>query len=408
MLDVAEEKAVSPDVIDLGINFGGVDFIADPYPTYKKLRDSGAPYWQTHSGPGGGMWLVTRYQDVAMLLKETHTTKSALHLKRPSEITPFDHTMLAKDPPEHTRLRSLASLAFTPARCRDLEPRIRQLVDELIDKIAAKDEMDFVSAFAMPLPAIVIAELLGVPPDDRDAFHQWSELIIRGTDELRTEADAKKGEKAGMALIIYFAKLIARRRQQPQDDLISALVLARDAQDRLTENELLALCMGLLVAGHTTTANLLANGLWTLLRHPEQLNLLKKNPDLLPTAIEEMLRYESPVQRATFRLSKEPMEIGGTQIPEGQQVSLILGAANRDPEVFSDPDTFDVTRQPNRHLAFGHGIHFCFGAPLGRAEARIGFSRLLERLPNLQLATDTPQWGATTFFRGLDRLPVVF
>ncbi|MCU1350282.1 MAG: bioI [Acidobacteria bacterium] len=404
MPQAVEEERMSTE----GINLASPDFYADPYPTYRKLRESDAPYWQPHSGLGGGMWLVTRYQDVALLLKEGHTTKSALHLKRRDEITPFDHTMLAKDPPEHTRLRSLASLAFTPARVRAMEARIGLLVDELIDKVRGKGEMDFVAAFAMPLPAIVIAELLGVPPDDRNAFHEWSELIVRGTDELRSEADAKRGEKAGMALFSYFGKLIRSRRQEPQDDLISALVLARDAQDRLSENELLALCMGLLVAGHTTTANLLGNGLLTLLRHPEQLNLLKSNPELMPSAIEEMLRFESPVQRATFRLATKSVEIGGVTIPEGQQVSGVLGAANRDPEVFPDPDRFDVTRQPNRHLAFGHGIHFCFGAPLGRAEARIGFSRLLEQLPNLKLATETPNWGATTFFRGLDSLPVTF
>ena len=389
------------------VNLTSAEFVADPYPMYRKLRESGAPYWQAHSGPGGGMWLVTRYADVALLLKEQHTTKSSLHLKSAEEVTAFDHTMLAKDPPEHTRLRSLASLAFTPARCRDLEPRVTQIVDDLIAKVKAKGEMDFVRAFAMPLPAIVIAELLGVPAEDHDAFHEWSEQIVRGSDELRSEEDARNFEKAGMALFQYFGELIYRRRQQPQDDLISALILARDAQDKLTENELLSLCMGLLIAGHTTTANLLGNGLLTLFRNPDQLALLKSNRELMPTAIEEMLRYESPVQRATFRLTTKSVELGGVVIPEGQQVSLVLGAANRDPEVFADPDKFDITRQPNKHLAFGHGIHFCFGAPLGRAEARIGFSRLFDQLPNLELAGE-PKWGATTFFRGLDSLPVTF
>ena len=407
-MTVIEQELIEQELTLEGVDLTSPEFFSDPYPTYRKLRESGAPYWQAHSGPGGGMWLLTSYADVAMILKDPVTTKSALHLKKPEEVTAFDHTMLAKDPPEHTRLRSLANLAFTPARCRDLEPRIVQIVDELIDKVRAKGEMDFVAEFAMPLPAIVIAELLGVPPDDRDAFHLWSEQIVRGSDELRSEEDARNFEQAGMALFGYFTSLIERRRQDPQDDLVSGLILARDEKDRLTENELLALCMGLLIAGHTTTANLLANGLWTLLRHPEQYALLRSNMDLLPSAIEEMLRYESPVQRGTFRMTKEPLTIGGITIPANQQVSGVLGAANRDPEVFADPDKFDITRQPNKHLAFGLGTHFCFGAPLGRAEARIGFSRLFEQLPNLKLATDTPAWGATTFFRGLDRLPVTF
>ncbi|HEU4888429.1 MAG TPA: cytochrome P450 [Thermoanaerobaculia bacterium] len=395
---------ITADAIDLT----SAEFIANPYPTYQKLRDDDAPYWQAHSGPGGGMWLVTRYQDVALLVKEAHTTKDATSLKCPEEITAFDHTMLAKDPPEHTRLRSLANLAFTPARVRDLEPRIVQIVDELIERARPNGRMDFVAGFATPLPAIVIAELLGVPPEDRDAFHAWSDQVAKGTDELRSEESAQKAYVAGMALSQYFAELIGRRRQEPQDDLISALILARDAQDKLTEMELMAMCMGLLIAGHTTTANLLGNGLLTLLSNPAQLALLKANPDLLPSAVEEMLRFESPVQRATFRLTTEPMTIGRTTIPKGQQVSGVLGAANRDPQAFPNPDTFDITRQPNRHLAFGLGTHFCFGAPLARAQARIGFGRLLEQLPNLQLANGLPDWSHTSFFRGLETLPVTF
>jgi pimeloyl-[acyl-carrier protein] synthase len=392
-----------------GIDLTSPEFFANPYPTYRKLRDTGAPFWQAHSGPTGGMWLVTRYQDALMLLKEGHTTKDAMRVKPPAEVTFFDHTMLSKDAPEHTRLRALASLAFTPARVRDLEPRIAQIVDELIACVLPNGGMDFIADFAISLPAIVIAELLGVPPEDRDKFHGWSEKVARGTvDELRTGAAAKEGDEAGMALAYYFSDLFDLRRREPAADLVSAFIAARDDQDRLTEIELMAMCMGLLIAGHTTTANLLGNGMLTLLRHPAQLALLQRQPDLMPSAVEEMLRYESPIQRATFRMTTVPVEIGGTMVPKGQQVSAVIGAANRDPEIFPEPETFDITRQPNRHVAFGFGAHFCFGAPLARAQARLGFSRLLERLPNLQLANETPEWGMTTFFRGLDALPVTF
>lgn len=392
-----------------GIDLTSPEFFANPYPTYQKLRDAGGPFWQAHGGSTGGMWLVTRYQDALMLLKEGHTTKDAMRVKPPSEVTFFDHTMLSKDAPEHTRLRALASLAFTPARVRDMEARLAQIVDELIDRVQPNGGMDFIADFAMPLPAIVIAELLGVPPEDRDKFHAWSEKVARGTvDELRTEDAAREGDEAGMALAYYFSDLFDLRRQEPADDLVSALLAARDAQDRLTEIELMAMCMGLLIAGHTTTANLLGNGMLTLLRNPAQLALLKSHPEHMASAVEEMLRFESPIQRATFRMTKVPVQIGSTLVPEGQQVSAVIGAANRDPEVFPEPDTFDITRQPNRHVAFGFGAHFCFGAPLARAQARLGFSRLLERLPNLKLANETPQWGLTTFFRGLDSLPVTF
>jgi cytochrome P450 len=398
------EETMSAEIVDLT----GADFVANPYPTYRKLRETGTPYWQTHSGPGGGMWLLTRYHDVSMLLKEAHTTKNAIALKRPHEITPFDYTMLAQDPPSHTRLRGLASLAFTPARVKSLEARIEQIVDELIARVRPNGGMEFISALANPLPAIVIAELLGVPAQDHDAFHAWSDQAVKSFDELPNKTDARKAYEAWLALSRYFGELIKRRRQQPQDDLVSALVLARDAQDKLTETELLGMCMLLLVAGHTTTASLLGTGLLTLLRHPEQLALLKSNPELMPSAVEEMLRFECPFQRATFRLSREPMQIGGVTIPAGQQVSGVLGAANRDPDFFPHPDTFDITRQPNRHLAFGYGIHFCFGAPLARAEARIAFSRVLQQLPEIRLAGETPDWSPNTFARGLETLPVAF
>jgi cytochrome P450 len=393
-------------------------FLADPYLYYHQMRAAGAPFWLAHGGATGGMWLFTRYDDVATLLKDAHTTKDASRFTPPEQLTPFDHNLLSKDPPDHTRLRALANQAFTPNRIRDLEPRIRQIVDDLLARARPQGGMEFMAGFALPLPVIVIAELLGVPPEDQDTFHAWSNQMVTSLDAIRASAaDRERSQAATVSLARYFADLIQRRRAQPQADLISALTLAphasagiaaRDAQDRLSENELLAMCMLLLIAGHETTVNLLGNGLWTLLSHPDQLALLKRHPSLLPSAIEEMLRFESPVQRATFRLTTEALELGGARLEAGQQVSAVIGAANRDPEQFPQPDLFDIRRQPNRHLAFGLGIHFCLGAPLARTEARIAFARLLELLPDLRLARPTPDWASNTFFRGLRSLPVTF
>lgn len=395
------------NVIDIDLT--SPDFLANPYPTYHRLRAAKAPFWFAHGGPTSGMWLLTRYPDVAAILKDARITKDATRFSRPEQLTVFDHNMLGKDPPDHTRLRSLANRAFTPERVKTLEPRIGQIVDELIARVRPLNGMEFMADFALPLPVIVIAELLGVPQGDRDTFHAWSNQMITDIDAVsRSEERAKQSQAATIALGQYFTDLVQRRRQQPSDDLISALIQARDAQDRLTEDELIAMCMLLLIAGHETTVNLLGNGLLALLKHPMQLSLLKDHPALMQSAVEEMLRFDSPVQRATFRLTTERLEIGDIVIEAGQQVSAVIGAANRDPSQFPLPDTFDITRQPNRHLAFGQGIHFCLGAPLARTEARIGFTRLLDQLPDLKLVSQTPDWTANTVFRGLRSLPVTF
>jgi cytochrome P450 len=342
-------------------------------------------------------------------LKEANATKDTTPFTPPEQATPFDHNMLGKDPPDHTRLRSLANQAFTPRRVKELEPRIQQIADDLIRRADRQGGMEFMADFALPLPVIVIAELLGVPPDERETFHAWSNQMVSAIDAVNVSATKEKqSQAAALALGGYFADLVRRRRQEPKDDLISALTLARDAEDRLTEGELLAMCMLLLIAGHETTVNLLGNGLLALLTHPDQLARLSSHSDLMPSAVEEMLRFESPVQRATFRLTTETLQIGEATIEKGQQVSAVIGAANRDPDQFPQPDLFDITRQPNRHLAFGLGIHFCLGAPLARTEARIGFTRLLEQWPRLQLTGQAPDWNANTFFRGLRTLPVAF
>lgn len=384
-------------------------FLTDPYPFYKELRETAPVFWFPHGGLTGGMWLVTRYEDVAALLKHSHTGKDITRLVAAEQLgsEPRGKDLLNSDPPDHTRLRALVSQAFTPRRTRNLEPRIVQIATELLDRVRGAGQMEFMADFAIPLPIIVIAELLGVPLEDRYEFRAWSNDLVRGIDSMGQNPEAaRKGEEAGLALNEYFAELLRQRRVQPRDDLMSGLVAARDGGDRLSEQELIGLCQLLLIAGHETTVNLLGNGLLTILRHRDQWERLQEHPEYLESAIEEMLRFESPVQRATFRFATAPITIAGQTIEAGQQVSALIGAANRDPAEFPEPDRFDVRRQPNRHLAFGRGIHFCLGAPLARTEARIAFGQLLADFPNMELATDTPDWNGNTFLRGLNSLPV--
>jgi cytochrome P450 len=384
------------------------EFLADPYPVYRQLIEQTPVFWLPHANAPGGMWCIARYDDIAFVLREAPIFKDTSRIAPPDTLTPLDRAMLQRDPPDHTRLRRLASHAFTPRRVHDLMPRIEQISLDLIERIRARGEADFIADYARPLPIIVIAELLGVPFEDHKQFSTWSDQIMAGSDSvLGGEEAARQSHQAMASLVDYFTTLIRQRRHSPRDDLISALIAAHDAGDSLSEDELLGMCVLLLIAGHETTVNLIGNGLLTLLRHPDQLNLLRRQPEYLTSAIEEMLRYESPVQRSTPRFAAEPFVIGGEQIEAGQQISLMFGAANRDPAHFSDPDRFDITRQPNPHLGFGMGIHYCLGAPLARIEARVAFTHILERLPAIRLATDTPAWKPVTWLRGLKSLPVL-
>ena len=397
---------MNSDTIDLR----DVTFRNDPYPTYARLQEQDAPFWSAQGGTvTDGMWMFTRYEDVSAILKDPRVSKDLSRILPPERLTPLEQSLLFKDPPDHTRLRGLTGQAFTPAHIRELEPRIVRIVETLLARAQQDGGMDFIADFALPLPVIVIAELLGVPQEDQDKFRAWSHLVVRGVDSMQaSEEDLRRQEEAVMSLAAYFAALIGKRRQEPQNDVLSALISARDTQDKLTEDELLGTCILLLIAGHETTINLLGNGLYTLLRHPEQFARLKREPELMVSAIEEMLRFESPVQRATFRYTCAPFTVRGADFLPGQQVSAVLGAANRDPRQFPDPDRFDIARDPNRHLAFGFGIHFCLGAFLARMEARVGFSRLLAARPDIRLAPTVPQWQENTIFRGLKALPVGF
>jgi pimeloyl-[acyl-carrier protein] synthase len=404
-MDSITEERLGTQAINLQVP----EFLENPYPFYQKLRENAPAYWFPHQGPTGGMWMATRYSDVAVLLKDERLGKDATRILPPEKLEQGQDRkdLVTSDPPDHTRLRALVNLAFTPKIVKDLEPRIRQIIAELFDQVRDRRRMDFMPDFAVPLPVIVIAELLGVPVEDRFDFRQWSNVFATSVDAVKAnENSIKEGEDAAQQLMEYFKDLIKQRRAQPKGDLISALILVRDGGDRLTEEELLGMCQLLLIAGHETTVNLLGNGLLALLCHPDQLELLKKNPQYMESAVEEMLRYDSPVQRSTVRFTLEPITIAGQEIDAGQQVSAVIASANRDPLQFPDPDRFDITRNPNRHLSFGRGIHFCLGAPLARTEARLAFEFLLQEAPNIEFGEGKFVRNGNTFFRGLNSLPV--
>ncbi len=392
-------------------------FYQNPYPFYDELRAE-APV--AYSEALGG-WLLTRYDDVLATLHDTRHFSSQGRMLAALERLPdgsrahfkpfedhFTVGLISSDPPNHTRLRALVNKAFTPRVIEQLRPRIQQLVDELLDAVQPRRAMDIVRDLAYPLPAIVIAELLGAPPEAREDFKVWSDgiLAFQGMGVVTPEV-LEHSQRHLLAMRAFLIDLLTERRRQPQDDLLSRLAAAEMEGDRLTEAELLTTCVTLLTAGHETTTNLIANGLYTLLRHPDRLEQLRADPMLMSTASEEMLRYESPLQRNPRRVA-EDLEYGGACLRRGDYVLQMLGAANRDPAVFPQPDQFQISRQPNRHVAFAFGIHFCVGAPLARLEAPLAIGTVLRRLPGLRLAGEAVEWQRHGLLRGLVSLPVEF
>lgn len=389
-------------------------FRADPYPTYARLRELDP----VHHAPWGA-WVVSRYADCLAVLKDPRASsdpsrsdayRRALEqglLKPAEEALGRAPPFLIRDPPDHTRLRGLVSTAFTPKVVEGMRPRIQQIVDELLDRAADHGEVELIEEIAYPLPVRAICELLGVPPEDHDTFKGWSRLLSRAMDpEPLLPPEAIEGRRqAGNAFMQYFDDLIERRRQQPRDDLISALIAAEEAGDKLSHEELLATCILLLAAGHETTVSLIGNGTLALLRHPDQLGRLCDDPSLARSAVEEFLRYDAPVQFA-FRAAKAELDVGGRSIPEGGQLILLLASANRDPQQFPGPDRLDIGRQENHHLAFGFGVHFCLGAPLARLEGEVCFSTLVQRFRRLQLLTEALEYKENIVNRGLRTLPV--
>jgi cytochrome P450 len=394
-------------------------FKANPYPFYARLRTE-APVWRVTLGDRRTAWLVTRYEDVARVLKDDTFAKDKLNAMDPEQraktpwvpgfLEPLERNMLDLDDPDHARLRALVSKAFTPRIIERLRGRIEALCEELLDAMERERKReggtDLVAGYALPLPATVIAELLGVPAEDHARFHRWSNRLV----SVSSGRDMLRALPAALSFVRYLRNLVERRRADPEDDLITALIRAEEAGDRLSEDELLAMAFLLLVAGHETTVNLIASGTLALLEHPEQTERLRRAPSLTKTAVEELLRYASPVEMATERYAREDAEIGGRRIPRGELVLAVLGSANRDERHFEDPDVLDLARDPNRHLAFGRGgVHHCLGAPLARMEGHIALSALLRRFPGarLAMAPDILRWRRGLFLRGLEKLPLV-
>ena len=403
----ASENAVSPPV---EFNPLMPEFIADPYPFYHRLRAED-PVHRSTLLPD--TWIVTRYADVVRVLRDLRFDRHDVEnffRERFGEgplINVFTKWMLFRDPPDHTRLRTLVNKAFTPRAIEGLRPRIQELVNYLLDAAQQRSSMDIMADLAYPLPVLVICELLGVPAKDRDLFKEWSGDVAQTLDPIQTPDMVAKGHAVVESMMSYFRGLIATLRKNPQDNILSAMIAAEEQGDRLSEDELLANCILLFSAGHETTVNLIGNGLLALLHNPKQKLLLQENPTLVQSAIEEFLRYDGPVQ-LTGRSTKEDVEIGGKLVRQGERVITVLAAANRDPAQFSDPDRLDITRKDNYHLAFGQGIHFCLGASLARAEAQIAIGTLLHRMPNLMLLDETPQWRPAFTLRGLQTLLVAF
>src|SRR5438445_2128904 len=313
--------------------------------------------------------------------------------------------MFNSDPPSHTRLRSLVNKAFTPRVVEDLRPRIEALVDELLEDIGRRGAMEVISDYAYPIPITVIAEMLGVPRADRDIFRQWTQKIAVNLDPIRTPEQEATALEAGLRLRGYFSDILRERRKQRGADLISGLIHAQEESDSLSDEEILTMCNLLLIAGHETTVNLIGNGLLALLRHPEQRQRWQQDEGLARTAVEELLRFDSPVQ-LTGRVALEDLEVDGCTVRKGQAMVLLLGAGNRDPEQFANPEDLDLGREPNPHLSFGAGIHFCLGAPLARLEGQIALDRLVRRFPGMSLTQNEVGWRATVVLRGLKALPV--
>lgn len=390
-----------------------VAFYTNPYPVYKLLQAGDPVHWSSDLE----CWLITRYDDVLAGLRDPRLSSA----KMPSftrtlpdevqlEIRPFVQYLSSflglSDPPDHSRLRKLVNKAFTPNVVLAMRRRIQETVDQLMMNLVELGNFDLIGSFAYPLPATVITAVIGVPADDLGQFKRWSDDIVAFIGGSRADADqAIRGQVSMMEMIDYYRGLLAERRRMPATDLISALLMAEESGQTLSEEELLATCVTLLAGGHETTTNLIANGMLALIQNPTQLEQLRSEPAMIPTAIEELLRYDSPVQRAE-RVARLDLEIAGKRIRAGERMLLVLGAANRDGSQFPEPDSLLVNRAPNRHLAFGFGTHFCIGSPLARLEAEIAFQALLRRLPGLEIESQNLEWYPSVGNRGMKLMPV--
>ncbi|PGK33972.1 cytochrome P450 [Bacillus anthracis] len=401
--------------IEDGINLASAQFKEDAYEIYKESRKE-QPILFVNEVELGKEWLITRYEDALPLLKDNRLKKDLANVFPQDtknmylSVDNSDHLtthMLNSDPPNHSRLRSLVQKAFTPKMIAQLDGRIQRIADDLISEIERKDTLNLVDDYSFPLPIIVISEMLGIPKEDQAKFRIWSHAVIASPE---TPEEIKETEKQLSEFITYLQYIVEIKRKEPKEDLVSALILAENEGHKLSAPELYSMIMLLIVAGHETTVNLITNTVLALLENPDQLQLLKDNPKLIDSAIEEGLRYYSPVEITTGRWAAEPFQIHEQTIQKGDMVVIALASANRDETIFDNPEVFDITRENNRHIAFGHGSHFCLGAPLARLEAKIAITTLFNRMPELKIKGNRKdiKWQGNYLMRSLEELPLTF
>lgn len=420
---VVKEAAVAPESQPLEpFSPLSPEYRANPYAVYSTYRTLDPVHWGTSPQPGiPGCWYLFRYSDTAAASKDLRLGLEFYRVlppealpEIPPQFMPFflmiGQWMVFRDPPDHARLRQLINKSFTPAIIDRLGFFVETVADELLSPVQDEGNMDVIAQLAFPLPMIVVGKLLGIPTENRENLHEWSNAIRKALDFVHAEEDREaiyeRATKATLESTAFLRELIAERRKHPQDDLLSSLISAEE-EGKTNEDEVIATCMVLLWAGALTPANLIGNGVHALLSHPEQLQKLRAHPELLDSAIDEMIRYDAPAQ-LSFRFALEDIEIGDKIIRTGEQVALVFGAANRDPEQFSEPDEFDISRADNHHLGFGEGIHTCVGRALGRIEGKIAITQVLQRMPQLRLQTEGVRWANATGIRGLASLPVSF
>lgn len=382
-------------------------FYQDPYPVYHRMREGEISSWlDLPDDPGGGAWLFTRYDDVKEILRNAQAGSQDIKKLTPeSQRTAFHYMLLYSDPPDHTRLRALISAPFNQAGVNGVTPMIERMANQLIEDMQQREQVDFMASFAEPFPVNVITQMLGTPFEEAELLRNWTMDLGLGFDSTVNQPGVReRGIEALAEMTDYFAELMRRPRQPP--GTIIASLQQDSAAARCSPQEAMAQCMLLLLAGHETTLNLIGNGMYCLLSHPQELARLRQQPELMDSMINEVLRYEAPFQRATFRTTTREFELPSQRVQAGERISGVISAANRDPAQFPDPDRFDIGRKPNRHLAFGLGIHRCLGEKLARSESRIAFSRLLQRFSRLELLEPEPRWKPRSLFRALQELPL--
>ncbi|MEH7120477.1 cytochrome P450 [Neobacillus vireti] len=397
---------------DRKIDFLNEDFIRNPFPLYKEIRETD-PIYRFLMPNGHLAWIITKYKEAVEILNDSRFVTNypgnnqTTEPKLPPHQEIISRNLLSVNPSDHRRLRRLVQKAFTPRMVERLRGRIEEITNQLLDRVQHKGEMNLIDDFAFPLPIIVICEMLGIPIEDQDKFREWSDVIMEGVNNPNF---SQQSEQVMIEFVDYLKELIGKRRNNMQQDLISDLISVEDEGDVLTEHELYALIFVLIIAGHETTVNLIGNGVLALLEHPDQKEMLKSQPELIHSAIEEILRYNGPAEVSNIRFATEDVEFRGKHIHKGDMLFVALSSANRDSAQFINPDTLDITRGANNHIAFGKGVHYCLGAPLARLEGEIAINTLLKRMPELRLKSDQSliEWRTGMIIRGVKEIPLLF